>query len=56
MKDIESKQRQVARFVKNEYSTTPGIVEKILRNSRKEGKWHNLLNLKGERALRNSIL
>ena len=41
IKDIESKQRQAAHFVKNEYSTTPGIVKKILRNLRKEGKWHD---------------
>ena len=36
MKDIESKQRRAACFVKNEYSTTPGIVAKILRNSEKK--------------------
>ena len=30
IKDIESAQRRSARFVKNEYGTTPGIITKIL--------------------------
>ena len=53
MKDVESKQRRGARFAKNKYSTTPGTVNKILRNLRKEVA---SLNLKGDRALGNSIL
>ena len=30
IKDIESAQRRSARFLKNEYSTTPGTITKIL--------------------------
>ena len=45
--NIESVQRRMARFVTNEYSTTPGTVTKILndlkwKHSRKGGKWHDL--------------
>ena len=30
IKDIESAQRRAARYVKNEYGTTPGTITKIL--------------------------
>ena len=34
IKDIESAQRRAARFVKNEYGTTPGTITKICNNHR----------------------
>ena len=35
IKDIESMQRRAARFVKNEYGTTPGTVTKLLNDMKR---------------------